>query len=124
MPDGANIVKDEVLPSRRTSSAQRIYFEGGDDNATRLLPENELDVDESYVQSPRQYARTVSVASCGEVGISAFSENELPDISGKELFTSPKFWLLFSITSLRKSQNMRRMKQILTHHSEWRRSNV
>jgi len=81
-------------------TTRRSYFEGGDESVTRLLPDNELDLDESYVRSPRQHTRTVSVASCGEVGVSGLSENGPPDINGKELLTSPNFWLLFSITSL------------------------
>lgn len=98
-PNGVNAIEGGVPVPR--SATRRSYFDGGDESVTRLLPDNELDLDESYVRSPRQHARTVSVASCGEVGVSALSENEQPDISGKELLTSPNFWLLFSITSLR-----------------------
>jgi len=106
-PYGVNAIEGGVSAPRPTSSTRRSYFERGDDSDTRLLPDNELDLDESYVQSPRHHARTVSIASCGEVGISVLSENELPDISGKELLTSLNFWLLFSITSLRESLNIR-----------------
>ena len=112
------------VPAPRSNSTRRSYFEGGDDSITRLLPDNELDLDESYVQSPRQRARTMSVASCGEIGLGALSENELPDISGKELLMSLNFWLLFSITSLCESLSIRYIEQILTCPSERRRSNV
>ena len=87
-----------AIPASRPNS--RAYFERGDDSATRLLPDNEFDYDETFIQSPRLHTRTLSVASCGEVGTGVLSEIEQPDVSGKELFTSLKFWLLFSITSL------------------------
>ena len=105
-PYGVNTIEGGVSAPRPTST-RRSYFERGNDSDMRLLPDNELDLDESYVQSPRQHARTVSIASCGEVGISVLSENELPDISGKELLTNLNFWLLFSITSLRESLSIR-----------------
>lgn len=72
-----------------------------------MLPEDEFDLDESYVQSPTRHARTVSVTSCGEVGVGALSGNEQPDISGKELLVNLDFWLLFSITSLCESPVIR-----------------
>ena len=123
-PNGANVVEGGIPAPRPTSSTRRSYFERGDDSITRLLPDNEFDLDESYVQSPKHHARTVSIANCGEVGISALSEDELPDISGKELLTSLNFWLLFSITSLRESLNIRYIESVLTRPSERRRSDV
>ena len=93
------IVEDGTPALRPTS--HRSYFERDGDSDTRLLPENEFDLDESYVQSPTRHARTVSVTSCGEVGVGALSDNGLADISGKELLVNLDFWLLFSITSLR-----------------------
>lgn len=107
IPNGASTLEGGIPAPRHATSARRSYFEGSDDSGTRLLPDNELDYDETYVRSPRQHARAVSVASCGEVGTSVLPENELPNISGKELFMSLNFWLLFSITSLRESLNVR-----------------
>ena len=98
--NGVNTVEDG-------SSPRRSSFEGASDSATRLLPDGEFGYDETYVRSPKQRARGVSITSYGEVGTSTPSENELPDISGKELFMNPRFWLLFSITSLRESPNIR-----------------
>lgn len=89
------------LPAQRTASSPwRSYLERGGDSGTRLLPDNEFDYDENYVRSPRQHARVVSIASCGELVTTANSEDELPDINGKELLINPEFWLLFTIMSL------------------------
>lgn len=120
--DSVNTPEGAIQAPRPTSS--RVYFERSDDSATRLLPENELEYDETYVQSPRRHTRTMSVASCGEVGTGDFSENEQPNVSGKELFMSPRFWLLFSITSLRESPNIRCIEWVLTRPSEWCGSDV
>jgi len=110
--DGVNTPEGAIPAPRPT------YFGRSDDSAMRLLPENELDYDETYVQSPRRHTRTLSVASCGEVGTGVLSENEQPDVSGKELFMSHKFWLLFSITSLRELSNIRCTERVLTCPSE------
>ena len=121
-PDGVNTLEDAPYPA--SSSTRRAYFERSDDSSMRLLPDNEPDHDETYVQSPKQHARTVSITGCGAVGVGVLSENEPPDVHGKELFMSPKFWLLFSITSLRESPNRCRINWVLTPPSERRRSDV
>ena len=124
-PNSANTLEGGAPAPRRNSSALRSYFERGDNSDARLLPDNELGYDETYVQPSRQHARTVSVASCGEVG-TGLLENELPDISGKELFMSSEFWLLFSITSLCESTNVCacHIKRVFTPPSERCRSDV
>ena len=105
VPDGVNTLEGAVPAPHPTSSTRRSYFERGDGSDARLLPDNELDRDnKTYVQLPRQHAQAMSIASCGEVGISALSKNELPDIGGKELFMSSRFWLLFSLQSLCESR--------------------
>ena len=105
VPDGVNTLEDAVPAPHPTSSTRRSYFGRGDGSRARLLPDNELDRNnKTYVRPPRQHARSVSMASCGEVGVGALSKNELPDIGGKELFMSSRFWLLFSIQSLCESR--------------------
>ena len=91
---------------RTPSSPWRSYLERGDGSGTRLLPDNELDCEENYVRTPTRHARAVSMASCGEVVTAALSEDEEPDISGKELLINLDFWLLFTIMSLRESPSM------------------
>ena len=120
--DDVNAPEGAIQAPRPTSS--RVYFERSDDSATWLLPENELGYDETYVQSPRRHTRTLSVASCGEVGTGVLPENQQPDVSGKELFMSPKFWLLFSITSLRELPSIRWTEWVLTCPSKRRGSDV
>lgn len=107
-PDGTATPEDGVPALRPTPSARRAYFQRGDDSGTRLLPDNELDHDETYVRPPRRRTRTLSIASCGGVGTGVLSDNESSDIGGKELFKNHKFWLLFSITSLCELPNVRR----------------
>lgn len=100
-PGGANSIEN----APRDSSFWRSYLERGDDSGTRLLHDSELDQEQTYVRSPRHRARAVSIASCGEVISNALSEDEQPDISGKELLINFDFWLLFTIMSLRESPN-------------------
>ena len=116
--DGVNTAEGAIPAPRPT------YFGRGEDSSMRLLPEDEFDCEETYVQSPRQHTRTLSVASCGEVGTGVLSENEQPDVSGKELFMNHKFWLLFSITSLRELPNIRCIEWVLICSSERCRSDV
>lgn len=75
------------------------YLERGDDSDTHLLPDNELDYDESYVR-PSRHARAVSIGSCAEVIGVPHPESELPDISGRELLMNRDFLLLFVILAL------------------------
>lgn len=124
LPASSNVNAENGIPAPHPASPWRSYLERGDDSGTRLLPDNELDYDESYVRSPRRHARAVSIASCAEVVTIPFSEDELPDISGKQLLTNLDFWLLFTVMSLRESPDARRGNRVLTLPSERRWSHV
>lgn len=98
---GGDTLENGTLSQRPNVSTWRSYLQRGDDSDMRLLPDGELDHDEGYVWSLGGHARAVSMASCGEVVAGSLSDNEAPDLSGKELLTSLDFWLLFTIMSLR-----------------------
>lgn len=107
----------------RTAPPWRSYLERGDESDTRLLPDNELEYDESYVRPPR-HARAVSMGSCAEVIALPHSESELPDISGRQLLMNRDFWLLFTILALRESTITCQIMWVLTPSSEWGWFNV
>lgn len=122
--NGVNDFENRLPSSPDTSSPWRSYLERGDDSGTRLLPDDELDHEENHVRSQKRHARAVSIASCGEVITDALADDNLPDISGKELLVTLDFWLLFTIMSLCESPDTPQRRSMLTHSSEWRRSDV
>lgn len=98
-PTPSNTNTENDGRTSRTAPPWQSYLERGDDSDTHLLPDNELDYDESYVQPPR-HARPVSIGSCAEGIAVPYPENEVPDISGWQLLMNRDFWLLFIILAL------------------------